>query len=67
MCDRCSGQLYQRDDDKQEIVESRLKVYRKKTEPLIAYYKKQNVLHDVDSSRSKETILEDILKLLKTS
>lgn len=67
VCDRCSGQLYQRDDDKQEIVESRLKVYHEKTEPLIAYYKKQNVLHDVDSSRSKETILEDIMKLLKTS
>jgi adenylate kinase len=39
VCDKCGGQLYQREDDKPEVIRGRLKVYEKQTHPLIAYYK----------------------------
>src|SRR5262249_26324218 len=39
VCDRCGGELYQRDDDREEIIRARLDVYRKQTEPLLAFYR----------------------------
>ena len=39
ICDLCGGELYQRDDDKPEVIKERLNVYRRNTEPLIEYYK----------------------------
>lgn len=63
-CDQCDGELYHRTDDTREVVENRLKVYHEQTAPLIGYYKEQQVLHEIDSSRSKEAILSDILTIL---
>lgn len=39
VCDKCGGELYQRDDDKPEVVKERFKVYQKQTQPLLDYYK----------------------------
>ena len=39
ICDKCGGELYQRDDDKEETVRNRIKVYNEQTQPLIDYYK----------------------------
>lgn len=47
VCDRCGGELYQRDDDKPETVKDRLRVYAEKTAPLIGYYEKQGLLRRV--------------------
>jgi adenylate kinase len=47
ICDKCGGELYQREDDKPEVIQERLKVYRKKTEPLIEYYERKSLLKDV--------------------
>ena len=44
VCDKCGAKLYQRDDDKEETVANRLKVYRENTMPLIGYYEKKGVL-----------------------
>ena len=67
VCDRCGGELYVRDDDKIDAIRKRLDVYRKQTEPLIAYYRERQLLYDIDSSRSVEhseaqidAILEEI-------
>src|SRR3989338_2108066 len=57
-CDKCSGTLYQREDDKPEAVKERLKVYREKTKPLIKYYKEKNLLADVDGSGTPEEEFE---------
>jgi adenylate kinase len=46
-CDLCGGELYQRDDDKPEIIRERLNVYRRSTEPLIEYYRREGILKDV--------------------
>lgn len=48
MCDKCGGALYQRDDDREDTIRHRLRVYREQTEPLIAYYGKQGLLKRID-------------------
>src|SRR5690606_7279488 len=48
-CDSCSGPLFQRSDDKAEIIRKRLEVYRAQTTPLIDYYAKQkNIFYEID-------------------
>ena len=64
-CAKCGGELYQRDDDKEETVKSRLEVYHKETAPLIDYYRKEGLLKDVDGSQGIEAVYADILKVLK--
>lgn len=44
VCDRCGGGLYQREDDREATVRRRLDVYRKQTEPLLAYYRDRGLL-----------------------
>jgi len=47
ICDKCDGELYQREDDKPEVIQKRLNVYRKNTEPLVEYYRRRSLLKDV--------------------
>lgn len=47
-CDRCGGELYQREDDKEETVAHRLGVYRAQTAPLVEYYQKRGLLRVID-------------------
>lgn len=44
ICDECGGELYQREDQKPEVVQNRLEVYKKSSEELIKYYEEKNVL-----------------------
>ena len=46
ICDKCGGELYQREDQKPEVVENRLQVYSKTAEELINHYKNANILYD---------------------
>ena len=48
-CDLCGSDLYQRDDQKPDVVRRRLVEYKEKTEPLIAFYKEKGILVDVDA------------------
>lgn len=50
ICDKCGGELIIRPDDAPEAIKNRLKVYYDQTEPLIDYYRKKTLLHDVDAS-----------------
>jgi adenylate kinase len=61
-CDGCGTSLYQRDDDKEELVAARLKTYREQTEPLIAYYTKRGVLKSVNGDGAPDQIFEELLK-----
>lgn len=49
-CDKCGGQLFQRDDDKEETIRKRLDVYSAQTAPLIDYYGKKGILKSVDGA-----------------
>jgi adenylate kinase len=64
VCDRCGGELYQRDDDREETIRQRLAVYREQTEPLIAYYREQGILKKIDGNDSKDLIFSRIVKAL---
>jgi adenylate kinase len=67
-CDKCGGELYQRDDDKEEAIRNRLKVYQTQTQPLIEYYRKKEVLKNVNGNKSINDVekeIENILKKLK--
>ena len=54
ICDKCGGKLICRDVDTEETVKVRLKVYHEKTEPLIEYYAKKNLLVEVESQEEIE-------------
>ncbi|NSW87488.1 MAG: adenylate kinase [Syntrophobacteraceae bacterium] len=64
VCDKCKGELYQRDDDNEATVSSRLKVYDDQTAPLISYYDKQGKLRRIDGVGSMDTILQRITAVL---
>jgi len=63
-CDKCGGELYQRDDDREETVKERLKVYKAQTEPLIDYYSKKGLVYDVDGAKSIDGVFEEIKEIL---
>jgi len=63
-CDKCSGELYQRDDDNETTVKSRLDVYANQTEPLIGYYKKQSKLRSINGVGDMEEIFGRITAVL---
>ncbi len=52
VCDRCGGQLYQREDDSLETAKRRLQVYFDQTMPVIGYYREKGVLDEVDGAQS---------------
>ena len=64
ICDACGEKLILRDDDKPETVKNRLSVYHDQTQPLIDYYKKANVLAEVDGTQDMEVVFNDIVKIL---
>ena len=64
LCDSCQGKLYQRDDDKEETIRNRLKVYQDQTSPLINFYRRKDVLHSMDGVGSIEEIKERLLTII---
>lgn len=63
VCDRCGSELYQRDDDKPEVVRERLRVYHEQTAPLVGYYQSQGVLTAVDGERTPDEVFQDLERL----
>lgn len=61
ICDACGGALAQRPDDRPEAVTKRLEVFRTQTEPLLTYYRDQNLLRELDANRAPELVLADLL------
>lgn len=64
VCDKCGGELYQRNDDKVETVSNRLDVYAAQTAPLIEYYQSKGIMSSIDGSKSMEEVLADICAAL---
>ncbi len=64
-CDNDGGELLQRPDDREEIVGPRLRAYEKQTAPLVAYYRRLGLLHDVDASKSVEEVKQQVCKALQ--
>jgi len=65
ICDKCSGELYQRDDDKEETIRNRLNVYNQQTAPLIDYYQKKELLRTIEGVGKIEDIFRKIEEVIK--
>ena len=63
VCDKCGGELYQRDDDKQESILHRMDVYREQTEPSISFYKNKGSITDLDASIETDILLGEFKKI----
>jgi adenylate kinase len=64
ICDNCGAQLYQREDDKPEVVRTRLEVNLGNLEPLLGYYDKQGKVTTINGERDADEITGDIQKVL---
>jgi len=60
VCDKCGGELYQRDDDSEATVRNRLEVYRNQTEPLIDYYDRAGLVARIDGAKAPDEVYEDL-------
>ena len=60
-CERCGGELYQRDDDKPEAVKTRIKVYMEESEPLVAYYRGTGNLKEINGEDTIEHVGRELL------
>jgi adenylate kinase len=64
VCDKCSAELYLRDDDKEATIRDRLTTYHGQTSPLITYYGKAGVVRKVDGTQSMEGVQSAITKAI---
>jgi len=63
-CDKCDGELFQRDDDKEETIKKRLEVYNVQTAPLIDYYRKKGILSSIKGTGSIDEIFGQVCRAL---
>jgi adenylate kinase len=64
VCDVDGSALVQRPDDREEAIRQRLAAYETLTQPLVDYYSKRRLLHDVDGSRSPNKVAQDLFGLV---
>jgi adenylate kinase len=64
VCNRCGAALVQRQDEQVEVVRNRLRVYADQTEPLLAYYRGQGLLHEIDGTIGVENVMGEIARLV---
>ena len=64
-CDRCSGELFQRDDDSEDTIRHRLDVYADQTSPLIGYYGDKGLLRGVDATGPVEDVTDRAINVLR--
>lgn len=66
VCDQDGSRLVQRDDDKPEVIENRLRVYHEKTSPVIDYYDEQGLLRRIDGTREPADVHDHIRAVIAT-
>ncbi|MBN1869918.1 MAG: adenylate kinase [Candidatus Omnitrophica bacterium] len=64
ICNRCGGEIYQRPDDNEETIKTRMSVYLKNTKPVIDYYEAQGKLKKVDADRNSQEVQESLMKIV---
>ena len=65
VCDKCSGETYQRDDDSEATMTKRLTVYSSQTKPLIQYYQDNGLYTEIDGKQSIDKVLADVVASLR--
>ena len=65
ICDDCGGELFQRDDDREETIRHRLEVYQEQTSPLVSFYADEGTLLGLDATGPVDEITERALSALR--
>ncbi|ETK33154.1 adenylate kinase [Microbispora corallina] len=65
VCDACGGELFQRDDDREETIRHRLEVYQEQTAPLISFYADEGILQGVDATGPVEEVTQRAMSALR--
>ncbi|MER5350442.1 adenylate kinase [Kitasatospora sp. NPDC002551] len=65
VCDECGGELYQRSDDTEEAVRTRLEVYHTETEPIIDYYRQQGLIATIPALGKVDEVTRRAIEALK--
>jgi adenylate kinases len=65
ICDACGGELFQRDDDREDTIRHRLEVYQEQTAPLISYYADEGILVGVDATGPVEEVTQRAMAALR--
>ncbi len=65
ICDLCGGKLIQREDDKEEVIRKRYRVYAEQTKPLIEFYQERNKLTRLDAEQDIQEVNRKLLEVLK--
>lgn len=66
ICDSCNGKLFQRPDDKEDVILKRLKVYEEQTKSLIDYYRNKKKLLEVDANMEAKQLFDSLSKQLES-
>lgn len=64
-CDKCGGELFQRDDDKEETIKNRLSVYHAQTAPLLDFYGKKGMVVKIDGTKAPDEIFKSLINVLE--
>ena len=66
-CDKCQGDVVQREDDSDKTVGKRLMVFEDLTHPLVAYYKSEHIFYEVDASKSPEEVTAALCSVIESA
>ncbi|MBQ9390521.1 MAG: adenylate kinase [Synergistaceae bacterium] len=66
VCPSCGGELYRRDDDNEETVRNRLRVYHEQTEALVEFYRKRDILLEIDATGMPEEVFARVIETLES-
>lgn len=66
-CDKCGGELFQRPDDRREVIVTRLATYRAQTAPLIEYYSRRGRFHTVDSASGADAVQAAVARIVEAA
>lgn len=65
VCDRCGGELYQRPDDREDVIRHRFRVYLEQSAPLVDYYERRGILRRVDASLPPDEVFRKVAGVLR--
>ena len=65
-CDGCGGELYQRDDDKEEVIARRLEVYSEQTAPIVSFYRQEGLLITISALGDVNAITDNVISALNS-
>ncbi|MDE1975808.1 MAG: nucleoside monophosphate kinase [Elusimicrobia bacterium] len=66
-CDACGGEVVVREDDKDATAEKRIMIFEDLTKPLVAYYKAEGVLREVDAAKSPDAVAEELSSIIESA